>query len=248
MTVRLRQRGFTLVELLVVIAILALLLSLLMPTLRQAKVLGIRTLCSNRVRAILSGSFSYAAENRDFFPYRPSTSLPHDMRGTGFDLHTTFFQKYVPITIARTITSGTTTYQVNDPDSVMFCPGPINEVRGPNVPGWNTASGYAYQYSTYQYFNFKQAGGSLLVTLPDGHTNLGTLLRHSNAPSRYPLWSCLTVDKGSGWFLGHDVPYRHEEPSGVTGAFLSGSVGWIDWANCEPYYFANQTFWWPIPH
>ena len=246
---RLRQRGFTLVELLVIVAILALLMSLLMPTLRQARVLTIRTVCCNRVRAILTGSFNYASQNRDFFPYRKNPVQPHMMWNSStdpaqsYDLHETFFKKYVPIDISRTIVSGGTTYEVNDADSVMFCPGPLKQVRGPEVSGWNSYSGYAYRYSTYQYLNMYRPGAITILgdPMPD--------LRHQNAPARYALWTCLTVDKGGGWFLAHDVPYRRQNPSGQSAGFLSGAVAWTEWGDCEPYFrdSGNQDYYWPIP-
>ncbi len=248
MPVRRRQRGFTLVELLVVISILSLLLSMLVPTLQRARVLTVRAVCATRVKAILSGSFSYAGENRDFFPARDGPYLPHVMYQTNasprvsFDLHKTFFTPYVPTPISRQIVSGSTSYVVSEAESAMFCPGPIKRVRGPEVPGWNSLSGYAYHYSTYQYFNFEPSSGRALV--PEGSL---PLLRHQNAPSKYALWSCLTVDKRVA-YLGHDVPEKPFLPSGMTGGFVNGSVGWIEWDYCEPYWNDDgQDFWWPMP-
>ena len=58
-----RRRGFTLIELLVVIAILALLVSILVPSLRQAVVLTRRTLCAANLRSWGTAHALYGSEN-----------------------------------------------------------------------------------------------------------------------------------------------------------------------------------------
>jgi len=63
-------RGFTLIELLVVIAIIALLLSLLTPSLQQAKALGVRAQCYGTQRALLTALNQYLTDEDDTFPVR----------------------------------------------------------------------------------------------------------------------------------------------------------------------------------
>lgn len=62
------KKGFTLIELLVVIAIIALLLSILLPSLRTAKAMARRIVCSTNMRASSSGFFIYASNNDDELP------------------------------------------------------------------------------------------------------------------------------------------------------------------------------------
>ena len=60
-----KKRGFTLIELLVVIAIIALLLSILMPSLRKAKEVARRVVCSSNMKQLALGNLVYAAEYDD---------------------------------------------------------------------------------------------------------------------------------------------------------------------------------------
>ncbi len=66
----LRRSGFTLIELLVVIAIIAMLVSLLLPSLRNAKELARKVVCSSTQRNLLMGLAVYWEENDHFNPDR----------------------------------------------------------------------------------------------------------------------------------------------------------------------------------
>jgi len=58
-----RRKAFTLIELLVVIAIIALLLSILLPSLRLAKEIGQRVVCTSNLRSLCSAWRLYADDN-----------------------------------------------------------------------------------------------------------------------------------------------------------------------------------------
>ena len=62
------RSGFTLIELLVVIAIIALLVSLLMPSLKQAKELGRAAMCMANVRMVGVAMPLYMADSSDHLP------------------------------------------------------------------------------------------------------------------------------------------------------------------------------------
>ena len=64
-----QPKAFTLIELLVVIAIIALLVSILLPTLQRARELANRTICQTRQKGIMGGFHLYVAENNGFMPF-----------------------------------------------------------------------------------------------------------------------------------------------------------------------------------
>ncbi len=60
-----RRRAFTLIELLVVIAIIAILMAILMPTLKRAREQGQRAACLSNVKQLALAWILYADENDD---------------------------------------------------------------------------------------------------------------------------------------------------------------------------------------
>ena len=75
--------GFTLIELLVVISIIALLMSILMPSLGMAKETARRVICSTNLNSIGLGYSVYSSENDDYLPISfymmPSLEKPNEL-------------------------------------------------------------------------------------------------------------------------------------------------------------------------
>jgi prepilin-type N-terminal cleavage/methylation domain-containing protein len=67
---RRQHRAFTLIELLVVISIIALLISLLLPALDQAREFARLTQCASNIRGGALALWNYSLDNDDYFPYQ----------------------------------------------------------------------------------------------------------------------------------------------------------------------------------
>lgn len=76
--------GFTLVELLVVVAIIALLISIMLPSLRGARDEAKRVVCRNNVRSIWTGVIMYTYEFNDRVPFMEDVNL-EDPEADPFD-------------------------------------------------------------------------------------------------------------------------------------------------------------------
>ncbi len=79
-----RRKAFTLIELLVVISIIALLLSILMPSLSKAKEVARRIVCSSNQSTIAKGLFSYATGSDDKLPISAYNGGGIDLTGSSF--------------------------------------------------------------------------------------------------------------------------------------------------------------------
>jgi len=78
-----RKRGFTLIELLVVVAIIALLISILLPSLARAREITKRAVCSSNLRGIGQSMKVYANDNNDWYPAGPFKVSQSTTQGNG---------------------------------------------------------------------------------------------------------------------------------------------------------------------
>ncbi len=107
------RAGFTLVELLVVIAIIAILLSILIPTLSAVREQSNRAVCASNLRQWGTALVAYASANNESFPYCDG---PH-LSWYGPQFRKSFADAYLtPLVKFRS------DYAFNDLHHVQYCP------------------------------------------------------------------------------------------------------------------------------
>ncbi len=74
-----RKTNFTLIELLVVIAIIAILASMLLPSLNNARETARQTQCMSNLRQIGQAVASYSLDSKEYFPYAVNGGSPHTL-------------------------------------------------------------------------------------------------------------------------------------------------------------------------
>ena len=224
--------GFTLVELLVTIAIIALLVSILLPSLNQAKILAREAVCAVNVRNLCLAATQYAAENNQWFP-----EVAHDLE-SGYSLPR-LCVCYWMVGHYRDVLR----------DDYGVC---RRGLYSPSNPGWNRDTFYVYPDGSNDrcvmgYFFF---GGydemnepwfrNRMTAPPDVSDNTPLFARRLGDRSHYDfLWADLnrqypisgedTWVKSSGVYgANHLNGSKRNWPRGSHMGYLDGHVEWID--------------------
>ncbi|MEX1015794.1 MAG: prepilin-type N-terminal cleavage/methylation domain-containing protein [Phycisphaeraceae bacterium] len=216
-----RACGFTLIELLVVISIIALLIAILLPALAAARATATRVKCATQLRQIQTGAYTYATDANGWFPYRTGGANPHAMQSTNdYDLHEGFIVPYLGDGVR---------------DEIMFCPGPLLELRNPS------SSGYDFKHVTYAYYAYASDEDGWQISSPP---NLQTI---DTAPSHATMWTCMTLLAGGNYFA-HNVPIQPIVPEGQNAVRVDGSASWAQWGRMElAFQRGSQQWFWAKP-
>ncbi len=157
---------FTLIELLVVIAIIAILASMLLPALNNARETAKRISCTNNLKQIGLGVNLYTGSFNDFLP------SANTMSGNDF--------RYWYINVINMIDSNidTTTKFTTAKPKIFKCPSLVDAGwgNGDLSYGYNTYIGYAANYGPYKVSMIKRPSEIIMSADGDGNKDLDYII------------------------------------------------------------------------
>ena len=244
-----RPHGFTLVELLVVIGIIAILISILLPSLNAAREKAKRVQCGNALRTFGQAINIYANENKGKVPMHQGGSnwlwdLPYETRD--------WFVEKAKI-----------------PRSEFYCPSYTHETDGQwNFTGAFAEGGQNFTIAGFYWLGYRPGYRTPTGFNPNTMTNMPfrdprrdrwiqrlTDKTSHSAPGDLVMMSDITISQQDtrswanknfmtlygGYAFGHGTTHRSgDKPLGGNVLFLDGHV---DWRNFDA--MKNRLFSWP---
>lgn len=182
-----RTRAFTLIELLVVITIVTLLIAILLPALRSARVSARGVQCMSNLRQITTWGYAYVVENDGWLPHNGNTQPPEWWNGGYPELSPT--SVYRKAEMAGLFRVG----PLADPDTpkgtLMNCPEAGQQIV-------RRTWGNAYHDYTINLF----LGGAKWMGAPQAHELREPLLR----PTRFWFSECIIYGYTDAGFFNSD--------------------------------------------
>lgn len=229
-------RGFTLVELLVVIGIIALLISILLPSLQKARKQALDLTCQSNLKQLASATLMYAVDYKGRFPYQPYESV---------------FDPFNPVSNGNW--AGGILKYVNGNKQVYVCP-IVRSSIGEGTSIYNVYKQgifYNYWYNTVDlpltyFFNGIAAGygkgsSEAVGTFKRGAEKI--LLHDSNALYSHAFlrpndayeekcdlpWPYLDKSVANFSLGTWDIHLKGPNDYGRNAAFMDGHVSWVPW-------------------
>ena len=220
---RFARRGFTLIELLVVIAIIAILMSILLPSLQKAREITRRVVCTANVRHVGLAILVYSSDNEDMGPAYATDGSDCPSPGySGFaDWNLVFFggseeggRWYGGST--RSETPGRRKLRSYATAEVFLCPSDTGKTPPPEPYRWYDWTGSSYFYNACWY-----GAGHIARTTNIGQSPwvlYGKRLASFGDPARqvmtgeatifymWPYWTSSTYGPHGVEFIWHDPP------------------------------------------
>ncbi|MCM8537347.1 MAG: type II secretion system GspH family protein [Lentisphaeraceae bacterium] len=219
------MKRFTLIELLVVISIIAILTSILLPAIQGAREKARIAIEINNRKQMALATHLYADENNSYLPNRhPTNPFLHTLRWANsdqYDLNIILMDPYVDSSD-------------NVREELLFCDSTLLSIRNSSFGQYiNNHNGQSANYGTINYFLMPSAGSLL-----DSDFDNTTL---SVAAPENALWSCMTLDKGSTKYMGHNATETAQKFDGSSTSYIDGSAKWVRESSCRKIFVTSQT-------
>jgi len=219
-----RLKAFTLIELLVVIAIIALLISILLPSLSRARELSKRTVCSANIRGIGQAMYIYAQDDPQIFPAIAATTgqAPSNATEGAAKLFDPIDRINEPITVEAPSVSVDmwTVIRANNTTPKQFiCPSTIDV---PDFAQDTTVYYDFFQVGNVSYGYMYQHDPNRRVIGPASEPNF-PVMADANPYVKGKVQSTLSPDRKSQW-RGNSNNHTNREGQNVL--FVDGHVSW----------------------
>lgn len=208
------RSAFTLVEMLLVVALIALLISILLPSLGRSREMARRAMCLSNQNQIMNGGLSYAAENqRSFGPfvtYGWEYQLQNGVGAEAFEKHCSGPNVYYCPSRSSIALFGTPTQQWNWRTDLM----PIY------------GNGQIEHLVDYWLYFLAGRHSNRVIAIKTQRVNSVPL--NATSLGEVTTTTCWGEGRGvTGSYAGKTYPSMHG-PEGLPSSFLDGHAAWVE--------------------
>jgi prepilin-type N-terminal cleavage/methylation domain-containing protein/prepilin-type processing-associated H-X9-DG protein len=224
------KRGFTLIELLVVIAVIAMLLAIILPSLKRAREAGHRITCMSNLKSLAAMIQMYATENDNKVPSGSTEgSYAWVNHSGGLAYYNINGDPVLEEQQKEAIRRGPLWPYAGETIDMFRCPtARLGQARSYSIPD-------SFAYDNLWLLSVNGATGSLLIKNLGSIKNPGGRMLFIDEGWATPAsWSIMY--KASQWW--DVVPERHA--SGTTLAFVDGHTDYWKWKDERTRTFARE--------